>query len=146
MERSRKEPVWSDGPWEHKSVRRNMNRRGSLDQSYGVVEHHNNIINRYNIVNGCLKLIRPSRIGTVQKLKIETMLIRVKILLLDETGPHPLLVNSSGDAPFEAVLEQVREVSEGDCSDQSLARLTERVAALLSSLGSDPEGFGAKPM
>jgi hypothetical protein len=135
MEASRQQPVWSDDKWEGAPVRRNMKRRGSLDHRYSVVEHHNNIINRYNIINGCLMMIRPSRIGTVQKLKIETMLIRVKILLLDETRPYPFQLKTSGDAAFEAVLEQVREVCEAD-----------GVAALLTALGSDPGAFGFQPI
>jgi hypothetical protein len=142
MEGSLKQSTRTNGTGETTAKpRRNSCRRTLLDYRCSAVDHHHSIINRYNIINECLKLIRPSRIGTVEKLKMETMLIRVKILLLEEPASHLHRRHGSGDAAFEAVLEQVRKFAEEDCAAETSADLAAGIGALLTDFGSAPEAF-----
>lgn len=123
---------------------RRNNRRGILDHRYSAVRHHNNIINRYSIINQCLQVIKESDIGTVEKLKIETMLIRAKILLLDEVPAPPAESCVSGDRAFEALLAEVRKIGCGHTREATVASLTEALVNLLATLGGSANA-GADP-
>ena len=121
------------------------NRRSVLDHRRSVITQHNIIINRYNVINQCLKLVRHSGLGIVEKLKIETVLIRLKILLLD-ASPHLFSGSSSNDDAFQTLLDHVRELSRDGREGQLLYRLKGELAGLLTALAEESENYPSHGM
>lgn len=98
---------------------------------------NNSLITRYNILNQCLQLIKQSKIKTVMKLEIETKLIRMKRLLLNEPTVNQLKSGKCGEEKYEGLLLQMRKISGGICNDETLADFLQSMRGILTTLGND---------
>lgn len=108
-----------------------------LDQQYHFGNEHSSIVKRYWILNECLQLISRSNITPIDKLKIETTLIRMKKLLLNGVPTSKIQCGSCGEDVFEGLLYQTRRICGGVCREDVLASSMERIGGILTVLGGD---------
>ncbi|GFO57496.1 hypothetical protein GMSM_45030 [Geomonas sp. Red276] len=81
----------------------------------------------YNLINRCLVILKGSRIDVMTKLRIENLLIGIKMLLLAD-------VLQEGIAPdFEELSEKVTAVCNGSTSE-GVSGLLDYVRKLRSSM------------
>lgn len=109
-----------------------------MGHNYRIMNDHYSIVDQYSILNGCLKLISRSKIGMVDRLRIETMLIRMKILLLNDVPPIKIRCGICGEDAFEGLRYQMRRICGGACEENVLTNSMERIGRILTLLGGDP--------
>jgi hypothetical protein len=90
---------------------------------------------QYNLINEGLLLLKQSDIPLVEKLQIEIQLIKMKRLLLSDAMPSEVTRMVCGEESFEALLSQIRGICAGDCQQNSLNLLNDRIEDMLTSLG-----------
>lgn len=109
-----------------------------MRNDYHIMNNHYGIINQYSILNECLQLISRSKIKTIDKLKIEATIIRVKKLLLNDVQRNEIQCGFCGEDVFEGLLYQMRRSCGGGCEEDVLANSIERIGRILTVLGGDP--------
>jgi hypothetical protein len=109
--------------------------KAPLDRQYRFTSEHGSIVKRYSILNECLRLISRSNITPIDKLKIETTLIRIKKLLLNGVPAHKIRCGCCGEDVFEGLLYQMRRICGGVCREDVLADSMERIGGILTVLG-----------
>ena len=112
-----------------------MYREGkTLEYHHRRMTDHYSIIDQFSTLNECLQLINQSNIKALKKLSIETALIRMKKLLLNETTTCK---GSYGEDVFEGLLCRMQRICGGFCEESALAELLERIGVILTLLGDD---------
>jgi len=100
--------------------------------------HQGNIMdNQYRIVNQCLQLLKQSDLPTIKKLRVEIQLIQMKRLLLNDGISKEVRNGSCGDDVFVGLLCEMQKICDGNADGEVLAELMDRMAGMLSVLGSE---------
>lgn len=65
----------------------------------------------YNVLNNCLSILKSSRMDVMTKLRMENLLIAIKMLLLVDAANEETMLD------LEELLNRVNEVCAGDSPD-----------------------------
>jgi hypothetical protein len=101
------------------------------------IVNRRSLIKQYGIINQCLQLLDPSDLPTMEKRFVETRLIRIKRLLLDNAIPDDRKGESFGVELFEGLLCRIRKTCEENREGKALADLLECVDSTLAQLSDD---------
>lgn len=84
-------------------------------------------MNEYNLINRCLSTLKASRMDVLSKLRMESLLIGIKMLMLVEVAGQDSIPD------LEELLRRVKDVCTGDSAD-GVNGLIEHVRKLQTSM------------
>lgn len=109
-----------------------------MTRLYQCLGHHS-IVRQYRVLNECLHMIGQTSIRTVDKIRIETKLIRLQSLLLASGVPLPACTRPGEEDPFDALLHELRMLPPRTREDhEALNAFRARLRSLLTGMGGDP--------